>query len=116
MSAGIDTGRAEGAHSHHQKGSFGMMATERTVTTYAAPDVRERITPRRARELVARVLASGFSPTDDSPRSNVAAGAGHLLLMPSTIGEWTGVKIASVVPDNTERGLPRIQATYLLLD
>ncbi|MCH1883885.1 ornithine cyclodeaminase family protein [Agrococcus sp. ARC_14] len=85
-------------------------------TAFSAAAVRERITPRRARELVARALTSGFSPADDSPRSNIAAGDGHLLLMPSTIGAWTGVKIASVAPGNPERGLPRIQATYLLLD
>lgn len=84
--------------------------------SYSASDVRERITPQRARELVARALASGFSPADDSPRSNIAAGDGHLLLMPSTLGDWTGVKVASVAPGNPARGLPRIQATYLLLD
>ncbi|GEK79660.1 ornithine cyclodeaminase family protein [Agrococcus baldri] len=93
-----------------------MSAPERAPGTYTAADVRERITPRRARELVARALESGFSPADDAPRSNIAAGEGHLLLMPSTIGAWTGVKVASVAPGNPDRGLPRIQATYLLLD
>ncbi|WP_072312910.1 ornithine cyclodeaminase family protein [Agrococcus sp. Marseille-P2731] len=84
--------------------------------TFSGDAVRARISPRRARHLVARALTSGFSPADDAPRSSVDAGGGHLLLMPSTIGEWTGVKVASVAPGNPERGLPRIQATYLLLD
>lgn len=90
--------------------------TEQMPQTYTAGDVRERITPARARALVARALTAGFSPADDSPRSNIGAGDGHLLLMPSTIGAWTGVKVASVAPGNPELGLPRIQATYLLLD
>lgn len=93
-----------------------MTMTERIPQMYTAAHVRERITPRRARELVARALESGFSPADDSPRGNIAAGDGHLLLMPSTIGAWTGVKVASVAPGNPDVGLPRIQATYLLLD
>lgn len=93
-----------------------MSAAEQGPQTFSAAEVRSRITPRRARELVMRALTSGFSPADDPARSHVAAGDGHLLLMPSTIGAWTGVKVASVAPGNPERGLPRIQATYLLLD
>jgi ornithine cyclodeaminase/alanine dehydrogenase-like protein (mu-crystallin family) len=49
-------------------------------------------------------------------RLNIPNGAGHLLLMPSQIGSFYGIKIAAVVPDNPLRGEPRIQATYLLLD
>jgi ornithine cyclodeaminase len=41
---------------------------------------------------------------------------GHLLLMPSEGTEYVGVKIASVTPGNPARGLPRIQAGYLLFD
>lgn len=36
--------------------------------------------------------------------------------MPSVLGDWVGVKIASVSPDNPDRGLPRIQALYMLMD
>ncbi|WP_430591662.1 ornithine cyclodeaminase family protein [Humidisolicoccus flavus] len=82
----------------------------------AAEEVRARISPDRARDLVEAALANGFSPAADPGRINTEAGAGHLLLMPSTIGEWVGIKVASVAPGNPELGLPRIQATYLLLD
>ena len=40
-----------------------------------------------------------------------------LLLMPAwQPGQALGVKIASVFPDNAERGLASVSATYLLLD
>lgn len=36
--------------------------------------------------------------------------------MPSTLGDWVGVKVASVAPGNPALGLPRIQAVYVLMD
>lgn len=41
---------------------------------------------------------------------------GQGLLMPSESGGWFGVKVATVAPGNTRRGLRRINATYLLHD
>lgn len=81
-----------------------------------AEEVRARIGPDRARALVESALLDGFDPADDPPRAHAGAGDGHLLLMPSTLGAWAGVKIASVSPGNPGRGLPRIQALYLLMD
>jgi ornithine cyclodeaminase len=49
-------------------------------------------------------------------RLNVPNSAGHLLIMPSEIENFYGIKIAAVVPDNPLHGKPRIQASYLLLD
>ena len=56
-----------------------------------ADEVRRRIGPDDARRLVERALADGFDPADDPARSSVAAGPGHLLLMPSVLGDWAGV-------------------------
>ncbi len=85
-------------------------------TWYTTAQVVERVSPDRARRLVTRALVEGFDPASDPDRINTPAGPGHLLLMPSTLSAWTGVKVASVSPGNPERGLPRIQAVYVLLD
>ncbi len=79
-------------------------------------EVRRRIDPDRARTLIEGALKAGFDPAEDPARAHVDAGAGHLLLMPSTLGDWVGVKVASVAPDNPALGLPRIQAVYVLMD
>lgn len=79
-------------------------------------EIRAAVSPDGARRLIERALRSGFDPADDPPRTPVQAGDGHLLIMPSVIGDWTGTKVASVSPGNPERGLPRIQAAYVLMD
>lgn len=49
-------------------------------------------------------------------RAAVGLSHGHFLLMPSEAPAAAGVKVATVAPDNPARGLPRIQATYLLFE
>lgn len=63
-----------------------------------------------------RSLLDGFDPTAAGERTIVDLSHGQLLLMPAETAAAVGVKIASVTPANPERGLPRIQALYLLLD
>lgn len=91
------------------------MSTDRP-TWYTGEEIIARVSPDRARRLVAQALAGGFDPAADPARISTPAGSGHLLLMPSTIAGWTGVKVASVAPGNPARGLPRIQAVHVLLD
>lgn len=83
---------------------------------YTAEQILAAVSVDRARQLLESTLASGFRPQDDPARSNISAGTGHVLLMPSVLGDWAGIKVASVSPNNPEQGLPRIQATYLLMD
>ncbi|WP_298587856.1 ornithine cyclodeaminase family protein [uncultured Kocuria sp.] len=85
-------------------------------TWYTAAQIAERVPADRARRLIQKALVEGFDPATDPARTSAPAGSGHLLLMPSTISAWTGVKVASVAPDNPARGLPRIQAVYVLMD
>ncbi|MGV2852919.1 ornithine cyclodeaminase family protein [Glutamicibacter sp. AGC13] len=83
---------------------------------YTSEQVAEAVSPDRARELLENALRDGFDPATDPDRTGVAAGSGEMLLMPSTIGEWSGIKVATVAPDNPGKGLPRIQANYILMD
>lgn len=83
---------------------------------FTAEKVAQAVPVDRARRLVEAALVSGFDPSTDPARMNVPARTGHLLLMPSVLGEWAGTKVASVSPENPEHGLPRIQATYVLMD
>ncbi len=93
-----------------------MSQIPQSLPFLGAEEVRRQIGPDVARQLVEKALLEGFDPAEDPARSHIAAGRGHLLLMPSSLGEWVGVKIASVAPENPSRGLPRIQAVYLLMD
>lgn len=83
---------------------------------YTSEQVAEAVSPDRARELLENALRDGFDPATDPDRTGIAAGSGEMLLMPSTIGEWSGIKVATVAPDNPGKGLPRIQANYILMD
>jgi ornithine cyclodeaminase/alanine dehydrogenase-like protein (mu-crystallin family) len=70
-------------------------------------------------EAIAVALRSGVDPADDPARDVVSLRSGQFLLMPSEqsrIGAYAGIKVATVAPGNPTRGLPRIQASYLLFD
>jgi len=49
-------------------------------------------------------------------RSHVETPAGTLLLMPAAGAEGVGVKLVTLTPSNSERGLPLIHALYALFD
>ncbi len=72
--------------------------------------------PARAVQAVTDALRSGLDPAADPPRAAVELSHGQFLLMPSETPAAVGVKVATVAPDNPDRGLPRIQAAYLLFD
>lgn len=93
-----------------------MISTTTMLPFLDEDEVRSQIDADEARRLVERALLEGFDPSTDLERQHVEVGQGHLLLMPSVLGDLVGVKIASVAPGNPGRGLPRIQAIYLLLD
>jgi ornithine cyclodeaminase len=78
--------------------------------------IEKLLAPRQAIDALEAALRDGLDPEADPPRVAVGADAGQLLLMPSSAGHAVGVKVVSVAPGNADRGLPRIQGVYVLLD
>ena len=72
--------------------------------------------PAGAVRAITDALRGGLDPATDPPRSAVGLSHGQFLLMPSEVPAAAGVKVVTVAPDNPARGLPRIQAVYLLFD
>ncbi|MFI7611960.1 ornithine cyclodeaminase family protein [Nonomuraea terrae] len=77
----------------------------------------ERLVPmERAVDVLEDALRAGLDPEATPQRPIVDVPAGQLLLMPAATGRYAGVKAVTIAPANSERGLPRIQGTYLLFD
>ncbi|MER7502515.1 ornithine cyclodeaminase family protein [Nonomuraea pusilla] len=77
----------------------------------------ERLVPfGRAVDVLEEALRAGLDPEETPRRPIVDVPAGQLMLMPATAGRHAGVKAVTIAPGNPERGLPRIQGTYLLFD
>jgi ornithine cyclodeaminase len=72
--------------------------------------------PAAAVQAISNALRGGLDPATDPARVSVDLTKGQLLLMPSQTPAAVGVKVVTVAPDNPNRGLPRIQAAYLLFD
>jgi ornithine cyclodeaminase len=72
--------------------------------------------PAGAVRAITDALRGGLDPATDPPRAAVGLSHGQFLLMPSEASAAAGVKVVTVAPDNPARGLPRIQAAYLLFD
>ncbi|RZU76185.1 ornithine cyclodeaminase [Micromonospora kangleipakensis] len=78
-------------------------------------DVAE-IPIRDAVDALETALCGGLDPEQDTPRSRVTTEAGELLVMPSTLGAFSGVKLLSSTPDNPRRGRPLIQGAFILFE
>jgi len=72
--------------------------------------------PAAAVGAITDALLSGVDPATDPPRVSVGLAQGEFLLMPSQTPAGAGVKVVTIAPANPSRGLPRIQAVYLLFD
>jgi ornithine cyclodeaminase/alanine dehydrogenase-like protein (mu-crystallin family) len=83
---------------------------------YVDADAVAALGPAAAVRAVTDALRGGLDPAADPPRLPVGLAHGQFLLMPSETAAAAGVKVATVAPDNPARGLPRIQAAYLLFD
>ncbi|MGC2939877.1 ornithine cyclodeaminase family protein [Brevibacterium sp. FAM 24638] len=92
------------------------MTSYATLPHLTANQVFDHLSIRDAVVGLEQVLKDGLAPREAHKRSSVPLEHGSFLLMPSEHGEYAGVKIASVTPDNPEHGLPKIQASFLLFN
>lgn len=81
-----------------------------------ADAIAAALTPLQAVDALEAALRGGLDPEADPPRGAVGAGAGEVLLMPSSAPGAVGVKLVTVAPGNPSRGRPRIQGIYVLFD
>ncbi len=83
---------------------------------YLDADAVRSLGPAAAVAAITAALQGGLDPATDPPRVPVGLARGQFLLMASETGGSAGVKVATVAPGNPARGLPRVQAAYLLFD
>ncbi|MEX5262201.1 ornithine cyclodeaminase family protein [Kocuria sp. CPCC 205263] len=86
------------------------------IAVITADQVSEYLPMGQAITALEHALLSGLDPEKSLPRSSVPLEKGSFLLMPSEHGAYTGVKVLTVAPGNSARGLPKIQGNYLLFD
>lgn len=78
--------------------------------------IRRALPMPAAIKVIGSAIEAGLDPERAAPRGISAVSAGQVLSMPAEVGGRVGVKLASVAPGNPARGLPRIQAVYVLMD
>ncbi|HTJ36566.1 MAG TPA: ornithine cyclodeaminase family protein [Dactylosporangium sp.] len=86
------------------------------IPYFDAAGIARRVSPAAAVAAIESALRGGVDPAAGVPRSSVRLPAGELLLMPASSAAHAGVKLATVAPANPDRGLPRINAVYVLFD
>jgi ornithine cyclodeaminase/alanine dehydrogenase-like protein (mu-crystallin family) len=87
-----------------------------TLPVLDAGAVRAALSVPAAITALRAALRGGRDPEADPPRTLVPVRHGQLLLMPAESGGYAGIKLATVAPANPDRGRPRIQGSYLLLE
>ena len=88
----------------------------RAAMRFLDADAVAALGPARASQAIVDALRGGLDPSADPARVSVPLSHGQFLLMPSEARAAVGVKVVTIAPGNADRGLPRIQAAYLLFD
>lgn len=75
------------------------------------------VSSAEAVDLMSDALCAGsVDPESDSPRLFAPAPNGEFLMMPTALPEQSGIKVATIAPDNPAAGRPKIQGVYVLFD
>ncbi|BAL89620.1 putative ornithine cyclodeaminase [Actinoplanes missouriensis 431] len=82
----------------------------------SAADVATLLPPADAVAAIEDALRAGLDPSAGVPRGAVALRSGSMLLMPAESAAHAGVKLVTVAPGNTARGLPTISGLYAIFD
>lgn len=81
---------------------------------YDAATVRATLPFDRAITAIESGLRDGIDPEVDSPRLFSPAPDGEFLLMPAVGKQLSGLKVATIAPNNPAKNLEKIQGVYLL--
>lgn len=87
-----------------------------SVPVIGVDEIDAAIDRRGAVEAIEAALREGVDIESDAPRLFSPLDSGEFLLMPTQSPEHAGIKVVTIAPHNTERGLPKIQAWYLVFD
>lgn len=87
-----------------------------SVPVIGVDEIDAALDRRGAVEAIASALRVGVDIEADAPRLFSPLDSGEFLLMPTQSPEHAGIKVVTIAPRNTERGLPKIQAWYLVFD
>lgn len=87
-----------------------------SVPVIGVEEIDAAIDRRGAVDAIASALRDGVDIEADAPRLFSPLDSGEFLLMPAQSPEHAGLKVVTIAPRNTEQGLPKIQAWYLVFD
>ena len=87
-----------------------------SVPVIGVDEIDAALDRRGAVDAIASALRDGVDIEADAPRLFSPLDSGEFLLMPTQSPEHAGIKVVTIAPRNTERGLPKIQAWYLVFD
>jgi ornithine cyclodeaminase len=83
------------------------------MITIDAPTVHSALSYLDA---IASLAGALTAEANTPPRQIVDTRHGQILLMPSELGPFAGVKVVTIAPENPRLGLPRINGIYVLFD
>ncbi|WP_019181748.1 ornithine cyclodeaminase family protein [Microbacterium yannicii] len=86
------------------------------IPVVSAAEIDAAVSRRAAVEAIMAALRDGWDIEHDHERLFAPLAGGEFLLMPAESAASAGIKVATIAPGNTTRGLPKIHAWYLLFD